>query len=109
MIIDSIINDSAYYNSDKNDAEGDQKSDPLVATHTSDGKKRKVTDTDTTYRNYSHKLLINRTLPVIVAPIDPQIVDGDAAGRGTMLARQMPASKMIVTDATRAFSRLLGT
>ena len=35
---DSTINDSAYYNSDKNDAESDPKSDPLVATHTSDRK-----------------------------------------------------------------------
>ena len=29
-------NDAAYYNSDKNDAEGDTASDPKVATHTSD-------------------------------------------------------------------------
>ena len=33
--IDSTINVSAYYNSDENDAEGDPKIDPLVATHTS--------------------------------------------------------------------------
>ena len=37
----STINDSAYYNSDKDDTESDQKSDPLVATHTSDGNKIK--------------------------------------------------------------------
>ena len=30
------INNNEYYNSDKNDAEGDPKIDPKVATHTSD-------------------------------------------------------------------------
>ena len=52
LTTDSTINDSAYYNSDKNDAEGDSKSDTLVATYTSDRKKRKVTDTETTNGNY---------------------------------------------------------
>ena len=51
LTIDSTINDSVYSNSDKDDTEGDPKSDPLVATHTSDEKKRKVTDTDTTNIN----------------------------------------------------------
>ena len=54
LTIDSTINNSTYYNSDKDDAEFDPKSDPLVATNTSDGKKRKVTDTDTNNRNF-HK------------------------------------------------------
>ena len=47
LTLDSTINDSAYYNSDKSDAKGN----PLLATHTSDRKKRKVTDTDTTNGN----------------------------------------------------------
>ena len=47
LTFDSTIKNSAYYNRDKDDAESDPKSDPLVATHTSDKKKRKVTDTDT--------------------------------------------------------------
>ena len=51
LIIDSTINDAGYYNSDENDAEGDPKSDPKVATQISDRKKIKVTDTDTTNRN----------------------------------------------------------
>ena len=51
LTLHSKIKDSAYYNSDKDDAESDPKSDPLVATHTSDRKKRKVTDTDTTNGN----------------------------------------------------------
>ena len=53
LTIGSTINDSEYSNSDKDYAEGDPKSDSLVATHTSDGKKRKVTDTDTTNGNSS--------------------------------------------------------
>ena len=39
------INNDGYYNSDENYAEGDLASDPNGATHTSDGNKRKVTDT----------------------------------------------------------------
>ena len=41
LTLDSTINDSAYYDSDKSDEEGNPKSDPLIATHTSDIKKRK--------------------------------------------------------------------
>ena len=40
----STINDNGYYNSDENEAEDDPASYPKVATHTSDGKKIKVTD-----------------------------------------------------------------
>ena len=56
LTLDSKINDSEYYNSDEDDAERDLKSDPLVATHISDGKKIKVTDTDTTSRIYPQNL-----------------------------------------------------
>ena len=38
------INKAGYYETGKNDAKGDPASDPKVATHTSDGKKIKVTD-----------------------------------------------------------------
>ena len=65
------INDTGYYNSDKNDAAGDPAKDPKVATHTSDKKKRKVTDTSN--RNLQQKLLINRILPIITTTIDPRI------------------------------------
>ena len=71
LTLDSKINYSAYYNSDKYDAEGNPKSDPLVATHTRDEKRRKVTDTDTTNEYNPQKLLINRTPPIIIPPIDP--------------------------------------
>ena len=39
------INDPGYYESDKNDVKGYPSSYPKVDTQTSDGKKRKVTDT----------------------------------------------------------------
>ena len=95
---DLKINNTGYYNSDKNDGEGDPKSDPKVATHTSDRKKRKVTETDTNNRNYPQKILINRTLLMITTPIDLWIMDGVGTCRGTTHARQMPTSKVVITD-----------
>ena len=62
LTIKSTINNSAYYNSEEDDAESNPNSDPKVATHTSDGNKRKVTDTDTTNGNSPRKLLINRLI-----------------------------------------------
>ena len=82
MTLDSTINNSAYYDLDEDDSESNPKIDPLVATNTSDGKKRKVTDTDTTNINSPQKLLINRTLPMIIPPTDLLIADGIAADRG---------------------------
>ena len=109
LTIDSTSNELAYYNSDKNDAEGekndaegDPKIDQLVATCTSGVKKIKVTDTDTTNRNSPQKLLINQTLPMIILPIDPRIADRFVDGSGTTHARQMPASKVINTDVSRS-------
>ena len=60
LTIQSKINDSVYSNSEEDVAESDPKSDPLVATHTSDGNERKITDTDTTKGNSPHKLSTNR-------------------------------------------------
>ena len=40
LTLRSKINDSGYSNSDEDDTESDPKSDQLVATHTSEGKKR---------------------------------------------------------------------
>ena len=70
----------------------------MVATHTSDGTKRKVTDTDTTNRNSARKLLINRIIPVIITPIDQKIVDGVASSKGTLRAHQEISSMDIVTN-----------
>ena len=87
LTLDSTINNSAYYNSDEYDAESDPNSDPL-ATHNNDRKKIKFTDTDTINGNSPQKLLINRTLPIIIPPIYPPIAGGFVAIRGTMHARQ---------------------
>ena len=107
--IDSTINDSAYYDSDKDDAENDSKSDPLVAAHTSDGNKIKVADTVTTNRNSPQKLLINRTLLMIVLLIYPRISDRVAAVIETMYARQTPALKVIAMDMMRSGARVFWT
>ena len=105
LTLHSTINDSEYYSSDKDYAESDPKKDLLVATHTSDGKKNKATDTGTINRSSPQKLLINRTIPTIIPPINPQIADGVAAGRGNAHAGQTIASKVIVTDAARSGAR----
>ena len=102
LTIQSKIKDSVYYISEENDPESDPNSNSLVATHTSDGKKRKVTDTDTTNGNCPHKLLINRIVPeinpVAIPPIDQTITE-DATGSGeTFHAGCTILSKEIVTD-----------
>ena len=60
------INNTGYYESDSSNA-NDEKGDPAsylkIATHTSDGKKIKVTDTSKGY--LQPKLLSNRNLPII--------------------------------------------
>ena len=109
LTLDSTINDSAYCHSDENDAEINSKSDLLVATHTSDRKKRKVTNTDTTNKNSQQILWINQTLPIVMPPIDLMVSDGVAAGRGTNHARQTTDSKVIVADVVHVLSRLLRT
>ena len=85
------INDAGYYNSDKNDAEGDPASNPKVYTHTSDGKKRKVTDISN--ENLQQKLIINRILPIITMKIDPRIPDRVATFGGTPHAHTTPTTK----------------
>ena len=81
-MIQSTINDSTYYDSEENGAERDPNSNPKVANNTSGGKKRKVTDADTTNRNSPRKLLINRLIPEIIPvsipPIDHTIVENNA-------------------------------
>ena len=72
----------------------------------SERKKRKVTDTDSANLNSPQKLLINRTIPIIIHPIDPRILYGVATGRGTNHLRQTPTSKVIVLDAARSSARV---
>ena len=57
LTLQSTINNYADDHSNKNVAESDPKRDQLVATHTSDGKKRKITDTDTTQRQFSTQII----------------------------------------------------
>ena len=66
LTLQSTINDFEDDHSNKNVAESNPKSYQLVATHTSDGKKIKITDTDTTKVNSPHKLLTNREIPDII-------------------------------------------
>ena len=74
LTIKSTIKNYEYYNSEEDDAESDPNSDPKEDTHTSGGKKRRVTDTDTTSGNPPKKLLINLIIPeitpVAILPID---------------------------------------
>ena len=82
----------------------------MVATHTSDGQKGKVTDTDTTNINSPQTLSINRFVPEIIPSIipliDPPITDDIASSRGTLHARYTITSKEIVTDAACSGARL---
>ena len=110
LTLQSTIKDSAYYNSEDDDAESNPKSNQVVATHTSDGKKRKFADADTTNRNSAHKLLIKRIIPeivpVIMAPIGPTNRDGVASSGGTLHAHCTIISKDIVADAARSAARV---
>ena len=110
MMFQSTINDYAYYNSYEYDAESDSNSDPLVPTQTSDRKKIKVTDTDTTNGNSPHKILINRIIPetisVIASPINQMTKDGVAASGGTLYGGCTILSKDIITDAARSVARV---
>ena len=108
LMLQSTINDSTYYISDENDAEGDLKSNPLV-DHTSGGNKIKGTDTDNTNKNSQQKLLFSWTLPIIIPPIEPQILDGVEAGSRTTHAIQTPTSKVILMDVARSRAHVLRT
>ena len=113
LTIQSTINDSECYDLEEDDAESIPNSNPKVSTHTSDVKKRKFTDTDTTDGNSPHKLLINRLIPEIIPatipPID-QMIAYDAVGSGeTLHARCAILSKDIVLDAACSTARVFWT
>ena len=79
MLKGLTINDAEYYESDSantNDAKCNPASDPKIATHISDGKKRKVMGTSN--GDLQQKLLSNRTLQIITTTMDPWI--GDRVG-----------------------------
>ena len=100
-------NDSGYYNSDKNGAEDNPTRDPKVATHTSDGNKRKVTDNSN--GNLQQKSLINHNLLTITMTIDPQVLDRVATCGGTPHEHTTPTTKEFITDAARSSACVLRT
>ena len=71
LTLQSTINNSSFYRSEEDYTESDPNSDLKVDTHTSDRKKRKVTDTETTNGNSPHKSLINRLIPEIIPFVIP--------------------------------------
>ena len=83
LTLQSKINDYSYYHSEEDIAERDPKSDPLVATHTSDVNKRKITDTDTTQGNSPQKSLTNREIPAIIQGLIPSVNQTTADGVAT--------------------------
>ena len=111
LTIQLTISNSAYYDSEEHDAVSDTKSDLLVATHTSDGNERKITDTDTTKINPPHKLILNRLIPNIIPGaihlIDHTITEDVAGIRETLDTRQTVLLKEIVRDAERSGARIL--
>ena len=103
------IKDAGYYNSEKNDAEGDPASDTKVATHNSDIWKTYFTDTDTSNRNLQQKSLINQTLLIITTPIDPMIYNRVATSRESTINHATPCTTEFITYATRSNVQALRT
>ena len=113
VMIQSTIRNSAYYDSEEHDAVSDPKSDSLVATSTSNGNKRKITDTDTTNGNSPHRLISNQIIPKIIPgaiyPIDQTIMEYVAGIVETLDAHQTVISKEIVTDVAHSGARIFRT
>ena len=113
LTLDSTMNSSEYYHSEENDAENDPNRYPKVATHSSDRKKIKVTDTDTTNENSPHKLLINWIIQEIILVeilLIEQTISEDGAEIGEILHVYCTIiSKKIVIDATRRYAHVIIT
>ena len=104
------INNAGYYESgsaNANDANGDPASDPEVYTHTSDGKKRKVTDSSNEY--LQQKLSNKRTLLIINTTMDPQIDDRVATYGASPHKLRTPQTMEVITDAARKSAQVLWT
>ena len=82
----------------------------MVSTHTSNGKERKINDTDTTKGNSPHKLLINRLIPeiipVVIPPVNQTTTDGVAASGRDLHAVHRVLSKDIVVGVSRSAARI---
>ena len=88
------INDAEYYVSDSanaNDSKGYPASNPKTVAHTSDGKKRKVTDTSNGI--FQQKLLSNRNLPIVTKMMYPRTDNMIATCGGTPHTLATPAIK----------------
>ena len=113
LTIQSTISDSAYYDSEEHAALSNPKIDSSVATNTSDRNERKITETDTTNRNYSQKLILNRLIPNIIPgatrTIDQTIMEDVAGIRETLEACQTVLSKEIVMDAAHSGAHMFWT
>ena len=111
LTLQSTINDSTDDHSNKNVTESDPKSNQLVATHTSNRKKRKTADTDTTKGNYPHKLLTNREnpaiVPFVILLVNQTTADGVAKGGRALHAVCAVLHKVIITAATRSAAGVL--
>ena len=90
-----------------NDAKGDPASDPKIATHNSDGKKIKVTDTSNKY--LQQKLLSNQNLPIITTTIDPRIDNRAATCGASPYELTTPQMVEVMTDATRSSAQIVQT
>ena len=109
--LQSKINDSADDHSIKNVIESDPRSIQLGATHTSDGKKRKITDTETTKGNSPQKILTNREIPEIIQGVimlvNQTTMDGVTTSGMALYAVRAFLHKEIVTGATRSAAGVL--
>ena len=70
LTIQSIINNSAYYDLEEDDAESDPNSDPKVDTHTAN-------------RNSPQKSLTNREIPAIIQGVIPLVNQTTSGGVAT--------------------------
>ena len=96
---DSTKQVDAISNSKKLVADGsDPKSDQRVATHTTTG----ISDTHTTNRISTQKLLINPTIQVVVGPITPLITASVVGAREILSPRQTVPPQANLTDAARS-------
>ena len=93
------INEAKYYESDTaiaSDSQGDPTHDPETVTHNSN-RNEKVTHTSN--RSFGHKLLSDRTIPVVVTKIDPSIDQRIATIFVVPQTLLMPVTKEVVMDA----------
>ena len=88
-----------------NNVKDNPASNPKVATHTSDSKKRKVMDTSNRY--LQQKLLSNRTLSIIITMIDPRIDDRFATSGASTLKLATPQTTEVIMEKSRSNAQIL--